>query len=80
MPLKFVLHETLERENITKYQVSKIGRLRPNLLTEICSGKTSRLSVESLDAIIETLTYLTNKQHDITSVMVYEPPAAPDAE
>lgn len=74
MPLKFVLQETLDREGITKYQVHKHAGLRPNTLTEICAGKVSRLSVTTLDAIINALNHLTGKTHGIESVMIYENP------
>lgn len=71
MPLKFTLDKTIERENITKYRLSKESGVRANTIASLCNGDARSLSVETLDAIIDALNRLSESTHGLDSVVEY---------
>ena len=72
MPLKFTLKETLEREGLTKYAVSKEANVRPNTLTDLYNGDTRSLRVDTIDSVINAINRLTGQRYGLEAIMIYE--------
>lgn len=72
MAIRITLEETLAASNITKNALAREAKVRPNLIYDMCEGKTRRLDLDTLGNIIDTLTTLSGKKHTLTDVLVYE--------
>lgn len=73
MVIKFTLNDTLKLHGIKKTDLAKKAGVRNNIITELCSGTSKRIPVESLDAIILALNDLTGEQHDTTAIFIHKP-------
>lgn len=71
MAIKFTLNETIKQHGIQKTELATKAGVRNNIITELCSGTTKRIPVESLDAIILALNDLTGEQHDTTAIFIH---------
>ncbi len=72
MAIRITLEKTLDANNITKNALAREAKVRPNLIYDMCEGKTRRLDLDTLSNIIDTLTALSGKKHTLTDVLVYE--------
>lgn len=72
MAIKFTLNDTLKQTGISKTELAAKAGVRNNIITELCSGTTKRIPVESLDALILALNNLTGEQHDTTAIFIHE--------
>lgn len=73
MTVKIVLNETLEKAGITRNALAREARVRPNLIYDMCEGKTRRLELATLDTLIATLTALTGRTHTLADVITDVP-------
>ena len=71
MAIQFTLNDTIKKHGIQKTELATKAGVRNNIITELCSGTTKRIPVESLDAIILALNDLTGEQHDTTAIFVH---------
>jgi DNA-binding Xre family transcriptional regulator len=73
------LNEALEAtkndggNEVTKNALAREAKVRPNLIYEMCEGKTKRIDLETLSTIIDTLNHLSGKQHRLTDILEYKP-------
>ncbi|WP_366292884.1 helix-turn-helix domain-containing protein [Paenibacillus sp. AN1007] len=72
MSIKIVLGHTLDAANITKNALAREAKVRPNLIYDLCEGKTKRLDLDTLNNIINTLRPMTGNDYSLTDVLVYE--------
>ena len=49
--MKVVLKETLEKMNISQYQLSKMTGITAGNINNLCNGKTKRIDFSVLDKI-----------------------------
>ncbi|MCP1137384.1 helix-turn-helix transcriptional regulator [Paenibacillus polysaccharolyticus] len=73
MSIKIVLGHTLDTANITKNALAREAKVRPNLIYDLCEGKTKRLDLDTLNNIINTLRSMTGNDYSLTDVLVYGP-------
>jgi DNA-binding Xre family transcriptional regulator len=71
LSIRIKLEETLETSNITKNALAREAKVRPNLIYDMCEGKTKRLDLDTLSNIIETLSALTGRKHGINDIIEY---------
>ena len=71
MSVKIVLDETLKKAGITRNALAREARVRPNLIYDMCEGKTRRLDLATLDTLIATLTAMTGRECTLADVIVY---------
>lgn len=62
--MKVILKETLEKMNISQYQLSKMTGITPGNINNLCNGKTKRVEFSVLDKICEAL------DCDITDIII----------
>ena len=62
--MKVVLKETLEKMNISQYQLSKMTGITAGNINNLCNGKTKRIDFSVLDKICEAL------DCDITDIII----------
>lgn len=53
--MKVILKETLEKKNITQYQLSKMTGITAGNLNNLCNNKTSSIQFAVLDKICSAL-------------------------
>ena len=51
----FQLNEILEEEGISQNEFSRISKVRPNTINDICNNKIKRLELCTLDKILSVL-------------------------
>lgn len=69
MAVKIVLNETLEKAGITRNALAREARVRPNLIYDMCDGKTRRIELETLDKLLATLTNMTGRKHMLPDIL-----------
>ncbi|ETT41602.1 hypothetical protein C162_26055 [Paenibacillus sp. FSL R7-269] len=69
MAVKIVLNETLEKAGITRNALAREARVRPNLIYDMCDGKTRRIELETLNTLISTLTAMTGRPHFLADIL-----------
>lgn len=69
MAVKIVLNETLEKAGITRNALAREARVRPNLIYDMCDGKTKRIELETLNTLISTLTVMTGRPHFLADIL-----------
>ncbi|MNC36871.1 hypothetical protein D3C75_854140 [compost metagenome] len=69
MAVKIVLNETLEKAGITRNALAREARVRPNLIYDMCDGKTRRIELETLNTLISTLTEMTGRKHVLADIL-----------
>lgn len=73
MAIKIRLQQTLDSVGITKNALAREAKVRPNLIYDMCDGKTKRLDIETLGNILDTLNYMTGKSLTLNDVLEYIP-------
>lgn len=73
MSIKLKLNETLKNNDITKNALAREAKVRPNLIYDLCEGKTKRIDLGTASTIIDTLIRMTNRPFDLSDIMVYIP-------
>lgn len=76
MAIRFKLAELIEEHKnagVTKNALAREAKVRPNLVYELCSGKTRRIDIETLNTLLNTLNDMTGKQFLIQDVLQYLP-------
>lgn len=73
LAIRIKLEETLEIHKITKNALAREAKVRPNLIYDMCDGKTRRLDLDTLSTIIDTLSQMTGEKRTITDVIEYIP-------
>ncbi|MBE0338285.1 MULTISPECIES: helix-turn-helix domain-containing protein [unclassified Paenibacillus] len=73
MAINIKLEETLGKAGITKNALAREAKVRPNLIYDMCDGKTKRLDLETLSHILDTLEDLTGQRHNLSDVLEYIP-------
>ncbi|RED57183.1 helix-turn-helix domain-containing protein [Cohnella lupini] len=69
LTIRIKLEETLERVGITKNALAREAKVRPNLIYEMCEGKTRRIDLDTLSNIIDTINAMTGKKHTIADLL-----------
>lgn len=72
MAIRIVLEETLTAHNITKNSLAREAKVRPNLIYDMCEGKTRRIDLDTLSNIIDTLSVMTGEKCTLTDVLEYK--------
>jgi DNA-binding Xre family transcriptional regulator len=70
--IKFKLNELLHELNITKNKFSVLSKIRPNTINDMCNGSTRRLEVDTLDAILECLNQLSDREITMLDLIEYK--------
>ncbi|WP_241674625.1 helix-turn-helix domain-containing protein [Paenibacillus luteus] len=71
LAIRIKLEETLELHKITKNALAREAKVRPNLIYDMCEGKTRRVDLDTLSKIIDTLSQLTGEALAITNILEY---------
>lgn len=71
--IRIRLAQTLDASSVSKNALAREAKVRPNLIYEMCEGKTRRVDLETLSNIITTLHRLTGKPHTLNDVLEYIP-------
>lgn len=71
MTIRIKLEETLASHEVTKNALAREAKVRPNLIYEMCDGKTRRIDLDTLSKIISTLDRMTGHKHTIMDVLEY---------
>ncbi|MDU2239381.1 MAG: helix-turn-helix transcriptional regulator [Paenibacillus sp.] len=75
MTIKLKLEETLSGAGITKNALAREAKVRPNLIYDMCEGKTKRIDLETLGTILDTLNTMTGRSFTLNDIMEYIPAA-----
>lgn len=75
MSIKLKLEETLNDAGVTRNALAREAKVRPNLIYDMCDGKTKRIDLETLGTIIDTLNAMTGRDYTLTDIMEYIPTA-----
>ncbi|MBY0158202.1 helix-turn-helix transcriptional regulator [Cytobacillus firmus] len=67
------LDDALNDAGVTKNALAREAKVRPNLIYEMCEGKTKRIDLETLSNILDTLNSMTGRQYTLTDVLEYMP-------
>ncbi|GAA4845707.1 hypothetical protein GCM10023310_24510 [Paenibacillus vulneris] len=57
---------------VSKYAIAREAKVRPNLIYDLCDGKTKRVDLDTLSTIIKTLNMLSGHKHTIADILEYE--------
>ncbi|NQX61829.1 helix-turn-helix domain-containing protein [Paenibacillus qinlingensis] len=75
LAIRIKLNEVLEAtkidKEITKNALAREAKVRPNLIYDLCEGKTKRIELETLSTIIDTLQELTGNTYSLGDVLEY---------
>jgi DNA-binding Xre family transcriptional regulator len=69
--LNELLEATKEEKEVTKNALAREAKVRPNLIYDLCDGKTKRIELDTLSTIIDTLQVLTGKSYTISDILEY---------
>lgn len=69
--LNELLEATKSEKEVTKNALAREAKVRPNLIYDLCEGKTKRIELETLSTILDTLQILTGKSYSISDVLEY---------
>lgn len=72
LAIVITLEKTLVENGITKNALAREARVRPNLIYDMCDGKTRRLDLDTLGTIIDTLSEMTGKSFTLNDVLAYQ--------
>lgn len=56
-----------------KIALAREAKVRPNLIYDLCEGKTKRLDLDTLNNIVNTLRAMTGNDYTLTDVLEYIP-------
>ncbi|MDN4603668.1 helix-turn-helix transcriptional regulator [Paenibacillus sp. F6_3S_P_1C] len=73
MSIKIRLGYTLDEAGVTKNALAREAKVRPNLIYNLCEGKTKRLDLDTLNNIVNTLRAMTGYDYTLTDVIEYIP-------
>ncbi|MEK4529215.1 helix-turn-helix transcriptional regulator [Paenibacillus sp. FSL H8-0317] len=73
MSIKIRLGDTLDAASVTKNALAREAKVRPNLIYDLCEGKTKRLDLDTLNNIVNTLRALTGNDYTLNDVLEYIP-------
>ncbi|MFB6362507.1 helix-turn-helix domain-containing protein [Paenibacillus elgii] len=78
LSIKIKLGEAIEAADkatggkVSKYAIAREAKVRPNLIYDLCDGKTKRIDLDTLSTIIKTLNELSGRKHTISDILEYE--------
>lgn len=73
MSIHIKLGETIDAANVSRNALAREAKVRPNLIYDLCDGKTKRVDLNTLSIIIDTLRAMTGKDYRLMDVMEYIP-------
>lgn len=73
MSIQIKLGETIDAANVSRNALAREAKVRPNLIYDLCDGKTKRVDLSTLSIIIDTLRAMTGKDYRLTDVIEYIP-------
>lgn len=73
MSIKIRLGYTLDEAGVTKNALAREAKVRPNLIYDLCEGKTKRLDLDTLNNIVSTLRAMTGNDYTLSDVLTYIP-------
>ncbi|PJN64554.1 hypothetical protein PAEAM_06400 [Paenibacillus sp. GM1FR] len=73
MSIQIKLGETIDAANVSRNALAREAKVRPNLIYDLCDGKTKRVDLNTLSIIIDTLRAMTGKDYSLMDVMEYIP-------
>lgn len=79
MSIRIKLGETLDVARITKNALAREAKVRPNLIYDLCEGKTKRLDLDTLSTIVDTLREMTGNEYTLADVLEYIPTNAKES-
>ncbi|MDR6883576.1 DNA-binding Xre family transcriptional regulator [Bacillus sp. 3255] len=71
LAIRIKLNEVLESADVTKNALAREAKVRPNLIYDLCEGKTKRIELETMSTIIETLEEMTGNTYSISDILEY---------
>lgn len=75
MSIKIKLGDILDSAGVTKNALAREAKVRPNLIYDLCEGKTKRLDLDTLSTIVDTLRAITGNEYTLADVLEYIPNA-----
>ncbi|WP_410770110.1 helix-turn-helix domain-containing protein [Fontibacillus sp. BL9] len=75
MSIRLKLEETLSDAGVTRNALAREAKVRPNLIYDMCEGKTKRIDLETLSTIIDTLNAMTGRSYALNDIIEYIPAA-----
>lgn len=73
MSIRIKLGDTLDSAGVTKNALAREAKVRPNLIYDLCEGKTKRLDLDTLSTIVDTLRTITGNEYTLADVLEYIP-------
>ena len=73
MSIQIKLGETIDAAKVSRNALAREAKVRPNLIYDLCDGKTKRVDLSTLSIIIDTLRVMTGKDDTLTDVIEYIP-------
>ncbi|WP_258403628.1 helix-turn-helix domain-containing protein [Paenibacillus pabuli] len=73
MSIQIKLGETIDAAKVSRNALAREAKVRPNLIYDLCDGKTKRVDLSTLSIIIDTLRVMTGKDYTLTDVIEYIP-------
>lgn len=73
LAIRIKLDETLIEAKVTKNALAREAKVRPNLIYDMCEGKTRRLDLDTLSNIIDTLNRISGHTYTLIDVLEYKP-------
>ncbi|GIO93552.1 helix-turn-helix domain-containing protein [Paenibacillus lactis] len=65
------LESVLSEAGITKNALAREAKVRPNLIYDMCDGKTKRIDLETLSVILDTLISMTGRRYSLSDILEY---------
>lgn len=63
------LDRVLAEADITKNALAREAKVRPNLIYDMCEGKTKRMDLDTLSVIIDTLKAMTGRKYTVSDIL-----------
>lgn len=70
--MKWILRDYLSRHDLTPYQLAKATGLSVNTIYPLARGEAQRVSLETLQTVLEALDGLTGKRASVSDVLERE--------
>lgn len=67
------LEGALDSAGVTKNALAREAKVRPNLIYDMCDGKTKRIDLDTLSNIIDTLSTMTGRNYVLSDILEYIP-------
>lgn len=67
------LENALSSAGVTKNALAREAKVRPNLIYDMCEGKTKRIDLETMSTILDTLNTMTGRNYTLSDVLEYIP-------